>query len=47
MRGVEHIIDAYRKGNTEERLYMFLEHRSLRDEFMRIDQEDGGGESIG
>ncbi len=47
MREAEHIIDAYRKGDAEERLCMFLKHRSFRDEFIRIDQEEGGGDRIG
>ncbi len=46
MREIGHIIDAYQKGDDEERLHMFLEHRSLRGEFMRIDHRDGEGEGI-
>jgi hypothetical protein len=34
------IIEEYRNADTEERLYLFLSHRSLRDEFIEIDQRD-------
>ncbi|OQY57700.1 MAG: hypothetical protein B6245_15675 [Desulfobacteraceae bacterium 4572_88] len=46
MREIGHIIDAYQKGDDEERLHMFLEHRSLRGEFMRTDHRNRGGEGI-
>lgn len=32
------IIEEYRYADSEKRLYLFLSHRSLRDEFLNIDQ---------
>jgi hypothetical protein len=34
------IIEEYRNADTEKRMYLFLSHRSLRDEFIKIDQRD-------
>jgi pimeloyl-ACP methyl ester carboxylesterase len=34
------IIEDYRNADTEKRIYLFLSHRSLRDEFIEIDQRD-------
>jgi hypothetical protein len=34
------IIEEYRNADTEKRTYLFLSHRSLRDEFLEIDQRD-------
>jgi len=34
------IIDEYRNADSEKRLHLFLSHRSLRDEFLEIDQSD-------
>ena len=34
------IIEKYRNADTEKRMYLFLSHRSLRDEFIEIDQRD-------
>lgn len=34
------IIEEYRNADTEKRLYFFLSHRSLRDEFLKIDQNN-------
>jgi len=34
------IIEEYRNADTEKRMYLFLSHRSLRDEFLEIDQRD-------
>jgi hypothetical protein len=34
------IIEEYRNADSEKRLYLFLSHRSLRDEFLEIDQSD-------
>jgi pimeloyl-ACP methyl ester carboxylesterase len=34
------IIEEYRNADSEKRLYLFLSHRSLRDEFLDIDQSD-------
>jgi hypothetical protein len=40
MKDVENIIEEYRNADSEKRLYLFLSHRSLRDEFITIDQRD-------
>jgi len=40
MRDYKNIIDEYRSADSEKRLYLFLSHRSLRDEFLEIDQSD-------
>ena len=40
MRDVDRIIEEYRKSDFEKRLYLFLEHRSLRNEFVDIDMEE-------
>jgi hypothetical protein len=34
------IIEGYRDADSEKRLYLFLSHRSLRDEFLEIDQSE-------
>jgi len=34
------IIEEYRNADSEKRLYLFLSHRSLRDEFLKIDQSN-------
>ena len=34
------IIEEYRNADSEKRLYLFLSHRSLRHEFLEIDQSD-------
>jgi len=34
------IIEDYRNADNEKRMYLFLSHRSLRDEFIEIDQRD-------
>ena len=34
------IIKEYRNADFEKRLYFFLSYRSLRDEFLEIDQRD-------
>lgn len=34
------IIEEYRNADTEKRMYLFLSHRSLRDEFVEIDQRE-------
>ena len=38
METIERIIEAYHKGDFEKRLYLFLEYRSLRNEFLKIDK---------
>jgi len=40
MRDYKNIIEEYRHADFEKRLYLFLSHRSLRDEFLEIDQSD-------
>lgn len=40
MRDYKNIIEEYRNADSEKRLYLFLSHRSLRDEFLDIDQSD-------
>ena len=40
MRDSKNIIEEYRNADSEKRLYLFLSHRSLRDEFLEIDQSD-------
>ena len=40
MRNNKNIIEEYRNADSEKRLYLFLSHRSVRDEFLEIDQSD-------
>jgi hypothetical protein len=40
MRDYKDIKEEYRNADSEKRLYLFLSHRSLRDEFLEIDQSD-------
>ena len=40
MRDNKNIIEEYRNADFEKRLYFFLSYRSLRDEFLEIDQSD-------
>lgn len=40
MKEIQTIIEDYRKGDLTQRLFMFLEFRELRDEFVRIDQSE-------
>jgi hypothetical protein len=40
MRDNKSIIEEYRNADFEKRLYFFLSYRSLRDEFLEIDQKD-------
>ncbi len=35
----EQVLDAYRNGDEDKRLSLFLGYRDLRNEFTRIDQE--------
>lgn len=39
-RDIKSIIEEYRNADSEKRLYLFLSHRSLRDDFLEIDQSD-------
>ncbi len=36
----KNIIEEYRCADSEKRVYLFLSYRSLRDEFLEIDQSD-------
>ena len=38
MESIEQIIEEYHKGDFEKRLHLFLEYRSLRNEFLKIDK---------
>ena len=38
MKNTNHIVEEYRNADAEKRLYLFLSHRSLRDDFLEIDQ---------
>ena len=40
MKDNKNIIEEYRNADSEKRVYLFLSHRSLRDEFLEIDQSD-------
>jgi hypothetical protein len=40
MRDLKNIIEEYRDADSEKRLHLFLQHRSLRDEFLQIDQSE-------
>lgn len=40
MKNDKSIIDEYRNADTGDRLYMFLDCRELRREFMQIDLEE-------
>ena len=44
MKNTNHIIEEYRNADSEKRLYLFLSHRSLRDDFLEIDQSDASVE---
>lgn len=40
MKTIERIIEEYYRGDFEKRLYLFLEYRSLRNEFLKIDKTE-------
>ena len=40
MKDAQTILDEYEQGDMAQRMFMFLEHRSLREEFMVIDQKE-------
>jgi len=40
----KNIIEEYRHADSEKRLYFFLSHRSLRDDFLKIDQSGTSAE---
>ena len=39
MKDLQAVIEAYREANDERRLYLFLQHRAFRREFVRIEHE--------
>ena len=43
MRDSKSIIEEYRDADVEKRAYLFLSHRSLRDEFLEIDLNEASG----
>ena len=42
MRTRQSVLDAYENGDLNRRLCLFLEHRSLRDQFMTIEMKAPG-----
>ena len=40
MKDMDRILEEYRKGDVEKRLYLFLECPGLRKEFMTIEQNE-------
>jgi hypothetical protein len=40
MKDPKGVIEEYRNADAEKRLYLFLSNRSLRNEFIKIDQSD-------
>jgi hypothetical protein len=44
VENIKNILEEYRNADAEKRLYLFLSHRSLRDEFIAIDQSEAGAE---
>ena len=44
MRDIDSIIMAYRTGDFEKRLNLFLEFRALRSDFVQIDQDEASAE---
>lgn len=40
MKDIQLIIEKYRNADFETRQYLFLSHRSLRNEFLEIEQQD-------
>ena len=40
MEDTKSVVEEYHKGDFEKRLYLFLEYRYLRDEFLKIDQTE-------
>ena len=43
MEKIESILSEYRSGDMQRRLYLYLEHRSLRGDFMEIDRNESPG----
>ncbi len=46
MGNIRSIIEEYGKADFGKRLYLFLEHPSLRSDFMEIDQHETAGPSF-
>lgn len=44
MKNIQSIIEDYRNADFETRQYFFLSYRSLRDEFLKIDQQDAAAQ---
>jgi hypothetical protein len=40
MKNTNPIVEEYLHADSEKRLYLFLSHRSLRDEFLEIDRNE-------
>ena len=40
MKDIQSIKEEYRNADFEKRQYFFLSHRSLRNEFMEIEQQE-------
>ena len=40
MKDIQIIIEEYQNADFEKRQYYFLSHRSLRNEFLEIEQQD-------
>ncbi len=43
---IKKVLDAYRKGDEDKRLSLFLGFRELRDEFARIELDSCGERSL-
>ena len=46
MKRLDNILADYRNADFEKRLYLFLDCRELREEFIKIDQEEAVKETI-
>ena len=40
MKSLQTIVEEYRRADDEERLFYFLEHRLLRNQFVRIEYDE-------
>ena len=43
MEKIENILREYGRGDMQRRLHLYLEHRSLRGDFMEIDRNESPG----
>ena len=43
MEKIENILREYGRGDMQRRLHLYLEHRSLRRDFMEIDRNESPG----